>query len=66
SMLPWLYAEAERTTELLGSDFWPYGLGPNEVTLAAFLRYAREQQLATRQLSPADLFAPETLESALV
>lgn len=66
SMLPWLYAEAERTTELLGSDFWSYGLGPNEVTLAAFLRYAREQQLATRQFSPADLFAPETLESALV
>ena len=65
-MLPWLYADIERTQALLGPDFWSYGLAANENTLRTFLRYSREQHLAGRQLEPADLFAPETCEVHVV
>jgi 4,5-dihydroxyphthalate decarboxylase len=65
-MLPWLYAETERTRALMRDDYWPYGLGPNEATLRTFLRYSHDQHLASRLLEPADLFAPETLEDHLV
>ena len=59
-LLPWLYAEVERTRAVMGPDFWSYGLEPNETTLRTFLRYSRDQHLAGRPLEPADLFAPET------
>jgi 4,5-dihydroxyphthalate decarboxylase len=65
-MLPWLYAEAERTRRLMGEDFWTYGLEGNEATLSTFLRYSHEQGLASRLLSPSDLFAPETLTSYVI
>jgi 4,5-dihydroxyphthalate decarboxylase len=61
-MVPWLPAEVARTRELLGDDYWPYGLAPNQRALDTFLRYSFEQGLARSRLSPADLFAPETLE----
>ena len=60
-MLPWLTAHVEATRREMGDDFWPYGLPPNEHTLATFLRYSHEQGLSKRQLQPSELFAPETL-----
>lgn len=65
-LLPWLYAEVERTRTLLGADFWPYGLERNRVTLEVFLRYAHEQGLAGRVLDPGELFVPETHESYVI
>jgi len=65
-MLPWLYAEAERCRELMGPDFWSYGLAGNEAALSTFLRYSSDQGLARRRLAPADLFAPETRESYVI
>jgi 4,5-dihydroxyphthalate decarboxylase len=66
SMLPWLYDEVERTRRLLGPDFWPYGLDRNRTTLEVFLRYADEQGLTPRRLSPDELFAPETTETYII
>jgi 4,5-dihydroxyphthalate decarboxylase len=66
SMIPWAHTEYAAARELMGADFWPYGLPGNETTLTTFLRYAHEQGLAERMLSPAELFAPETLDSILV
>jgi 4,5-dihydroxyphthalate decarboxylase len=66
-LLPWLYADLERTQQVMGTDFWSYGLTPdNEHTLRTFLRYSHEQGLASRLFEPAELFAPETLESPRV
>jgi 4,5-dihydroxyphthalate decarboxylase len=65
-LLPWLYAEVERTRGLMGEDFWTYGLEGNQATLSTFLRYSHEQGLAERLLEPAELFAPETLESYVI
>jgi 4,5-dihydroxyphthalate decarboxylase len=62
-MVPWLYADLERTHQLMGTDFWTYGLAANQVTLRTFLRYSHEQGLASARLDPADLFAPETRET---
>lgn len=62
-MLPWLVSEAEETQKVMGRDFWPYGFEANESTLSIFLRYSYEQGLSKRQLSPKELFAPETLET---
>ena len=62
-MLPWLVWHAEETEKMLGRDFWPYGLEPNLHNLSTFLRYSFEQGLSKRQLTPQELFAPESLES---
>ncbi len=66
TMLPWMLDEHERTSALMGEDYWPYGLERNEQTLATFLRYAHAQGLAPEQYHPRDLFAPETLERTRV
>ncbi|HLI83532.1 MAG TPA: hypothetical protein VKV17_06415 [Bryobacteraceae bacterium] len=62
-MLPWLHEHVSETEQIMGKDFWSYGLAPNEPVLATFLRYHFEQGLSKRQLAPRDLFAPETFES---
>ena len=62
-MLPWLLWHAEETEKVMGPDFWPYGLEQNEHTLSTFLRYSYEQGLSKRQLTPREIFAPESLES---
>ena len=63
-MLPWLHAHVEETERIMGTrDFWPYGLEPNRHVLSTFLRYHFEQGLSKRQLDPAELFAPESLEA---
>ena len=58
--IPWAWAHAARTVELLGDDPWPYGIEPNRATLEAFLAYAHEQGVCARRLEPEELFAPET------
>jgi 4,5-dihydroxyphthalate decarboxylase len=66
SMLPWLYAETERTRQLMGEDFWTYGLAGNEAALGTFLWYSFDQGLGCRQLGPAELFVPETRERYVI
>jgi 4,5-dihydroxyphthalate decarboxylase len=61
--IPWLAEHARRWSELVGEDFWPYGIEPNRRTLEAFLQYAHEQGVAKRLMKPEELFAPETRES---
>jgi 4,5-dihydroxyphthalate decarboxylase len=63
TMLPWLTAHLEETRRDMGEDFWPYGIERNRSTLTTFLGYSRDQGLAKALLEPAQLFAPETLES---
>ena len=66
SALPWSWAEAERTRQVLGEDWWPYGLKRNRRTLDTFLRYSHEQGLAARRYDTEELFAPESLSSVVV
>jgi 4,5-dihydroxyphthalate decarboxylase len=59
--LPWSVAEFQETTELMGSDFWPYGVEMNRAVLERFLDYHFRQGLSERRLKVEDLFAPSTL-----
>lgn len=61
--VPWLRQEIAETRELMGRDYWPYGIDENEDTLEAVARYADEQGLTARRLALDDLFAPETFEA---
>ena len=60
--LPWIGSEAQATRDLMGHDFWPYGVEPNRKTLETMTRYSFEQGLAVRKLAVEELFVPETLE----
>ena len=54
--------EAQATRDLMGHDFWPYGVEPNRKTLETMTRYSFEPGLAVRKLAVEELFVPETLE----
>jgi len=60
--LPWLGQEFEETRELMGDNYWSYGIAPNRTTLEALFRYSYEQGLAGRELTIEELFHPSTLE----
>lgn len=59
-MLPFLHSQLNETKQLLGEDYWPYGLESNRPTLEAFLRYAREQGLVDHVGGVDELFAAVT------
>ncbi len=60
--LPWLATEWEQTRDLMGDDFWPYGVSANLKDLQALCRYSLAQHLAPKALEPAALFHPETVD----
>ncbi len=61
--VPWAYTYAQRAQELMGADYWPYGIEPNRRTLETFLRFAHEQGVCERPLEPEELFADEVRAS---
>jgi hypothetical protein len=65
-MEPWLIQHLEDSKQLLGHDYWSYGLASNEKTLDVFLRYHHEQGLSRTRYEPADLFAAETAEAFVI
>jgi 4,5-dihydroxyphthalate decarboxylase len=64
--LPWLTAEFDATREVMGNDFWSYGVEPNRKTLELMARYSYEQGLAVRRVSVEEMFAPSTLHEIRV
>jgi 4,5-dihydroxyphthalate decarboxylase len=61
-MLPWFADQWEATKDLMGEDFWPYGVAENRAELEAICRYSHEQNLGRKRLSVEALFASETVE----
>ena len=59
--LPWLVAEAEDTINLMGADFWPYGIEKNRAALTAQARWSVEQGISPRQLNLEEIFVPAAL-----
>ena len=64
--LPWVTAEYDSTREVMGDDFWSYGVGANRNALMAMARYSHEQGLAVRLLTVEEMFAPSTLSETQV
>ena len=62
-MLPWLIQHLAETEAVMGRDFWAYGYKSNVEAIDKLLRYHHEQGLSPRQLTPEEIFTPETLES---
>jgi len=61
--IPWGNEHAERGMQILGKDYFPYGIEENRTTLTAFLRYAFEQGVCKRQLDVEELFPPQLQSS---
>lgn len=63
-MLPFFASGLAETRALMGDNWWPYGVAANRAELETMFRYSHDQHLAERLLTPADVFAPETLDMA--
>ncbi len=61
--VPWAHERAGLAAPLFGSDYWPYGIEPNRVTLEAFLGYAHEQGVCHRPMTPEEIFPPAVASS---
>jgi len=62
SCLPWVHLDLEYAQQVLGSDFYPYGVKKNLATLEAATLYSNEQGLTNRKFNVNELFPPETWE----
>ena len=61
--LPFVEERLREARDLMGDDFWAYGLEPNRKTLETFLRHHHAQGLSSRRLKPDELFHPATHET---
>jgi 4,5-dihydroxyphthalate decarboxylase len=59
--LPWFGQEFDETREVMGDNFWPYGIEPNRKTLDTLFRYSYDQGLAKKRLQIEDLFHASTI-----
>ena len=64
--LPWVNAELDATRDVMGPDFWSYGIAPNRKVLDAMARYSYEQGLAVRLLSVEEMFAAGTFDETKI
>jgi 4,5-dihydroxyphthalate decarboxylase len=64
--LPWVDAQATEISELMGVDYWRYGVAESAHEIKALIRYAFEQGLLARKLSVEELFAPTTLTTSKI
>ncbi len=46
--LPFVEENLKAARELMGEDFWPYGVAPNRKTLETFLRRHHAEGLSSR------------------
>jgi 4,5-dihydroxyphthalate decarboxylase len=63
NMVPWFANLIERDRDLMGRDWWPYGVKANRGAVDAVLRYHHEQGLTRRRLTCEDIFVPSLLDS---
>ena len=61
--LPFVEEQLKSARELMGQDFWSYGVAANRKTLDTFLRHHHAQGLSSRRVAVDELFHPATLEA---
>jgi 4,5-dihydroxyphthalate decarboxylase len=64
--LPFVEEQLQAARDLMGEDYWAYGVEASAKTLAAFVRYHHAQGLSDRELKIEELFHPATLETVKV
>jgi len=63
-MLPWLTKLiGGDSRDLLGDDWWPYGIKANRAAIDAVLRYHHEQGPTDRRFAIEDVFVPGLLDT---
>lgn len=60
--LPWVGDDIRRVQDVMGKDYWRYGVKDNAKELAAIVRYARADGLIQRQVESGEIFAPSTCD----
>ncbi len=60
--LPFVEEQLRAARDLMGQDFWSYGLEANRHVIERFLRRHHAEGLSSRLLSPEALFHPASLE----
>ena len=53
--IPWSHEAYDHAREVLGDNFWPYGIEANRRTLDAFLQYCGEQGVTQRTVTVEEL-----------
>ena len=61
--LPFVEEQLKGARDLMGENFWSYGIGPNRKTLETFLRHHHAQGLSSREVKVDELFHPGTHET---
>ena len=61
--LPWPHAIAAEVREVMGYDFWPYGIAANVKVLKTQLRWSSEDGLQARPIIIEDVFAADCLDT---
>jgi hypothetical protein len=62
-MFPWFSDMIEEDIQVLGKDWWPYGVNANRNAVDTFLRYHYEQGISKNLLTCQDIFPAELLDS---
>jgi 4,5-dihydroxyphthalate decarboxylase len=60
--LPFVDERLKEAKDVMGEDFWSYGVAPNRKTLDAFLRRHHAEGLSSRLVSVDEMFHPATYE----
>ena len=61
--LPFVEEQLKAARELMGADYWSYGVEANRRTLETFVRHHHAQGLSARLMTVNELFHPATYES---
>ena len=61
--LPFVEEQLKAARELMGADYWSYGVEANRKTLETFVRHHHAQGLSARLMAVDELFHPATYES---
>ncbi len=61
--LPFMEEQVKAARDLMGADFWPYGIPANRKTLEYFLAQHHRQGLSSRLVKLEELFHPTTFET---
>lgn len=61
--LPFMEEQVRAARELMGDDFWPYGIPANRKSIEYFLEQHHSQGLSPRLVKVEELFHPTTFES---
>jgi 4,5-dihydroxyphthalate decarboxylase len=61
--MPFVEEQLKRTRDLMGRDYWSYGVAANRKALDTFLHHHHAQGLSSRRRAVDELFHPTTFES---